>query len=84
MGPLGRLDRCVYMCMCKCVAIYVCLGAAGGQATWHPDVEQEVPLETPLLFPTNCTPFITISNSWSCIIYYIVVAHSNNCGLVAG
>ena len=36
----------------------MCLGAAGGQATWHPDVEQKVLLEAQLLFPTNCTPLV--------------------------
>lgn len=33
----------------------MCLGAAGGQTTWHPDVEQDVLLETQLLFPSHCT-----------------------------
>ncbi len=46
------------VCICVCVVICVCLGAAGGQTTWHPDVEQEMLLETQLLFPTNCTEFV--------------------------
>lgn len=46
------------VCICVCVAMCVCLGPAGGQATWHPDVEHEVLLKTQLLFPTNCTTFV--------------------------
>lgn len=36
----------VYACVCVCVyicsGVCVCLGAVGGQTTWHPDVEQDV------------------------------------------
>lgn len=47
----------LYMCVRVVMCVY--LGAAGGQTTWHPDVEQEVQLETKLLFPTNCTDSVT-------------------------
>lgn len=59
-GPHGRLNRDVYICVrvFMCVVMCVCLGAAGGQTTWHPDVEQDVLLETKLLFPANCTYFV--------------------------
>lgn len=34
----------VYACVCVFISVVacVCLGAAGGQTTWHPDVEQDV------------------------------------------
>lgn len=37
-----RARVCVPMCVYICSSVCVCLGAAGGQTTWHPDVEQDV------------------------------------------
>lgn len=59
-GPHGHLNQDMYACVrvFMCVVICVSLGAAGGQATWHPDVEHEVLLEAKLLFSVNGTYFL--------------------------
>lgn len=65
-------DVCI--CVCVCGVMCVCLGAAGGRTTWHPDVEQDVLLKTRLLFPTNCTDFAKRADAAVAFQYYCTVA----------